>query len=232
MKSQSEMEVVRDDLSRQESTFVPENEREVESPMMSTPSASSTSSSSSSTILRVDGDGHLVGNFPNYYAFHPVEQRMSFISEGYWLELWDALDRPERLLILDVGCNEGDLSLAMYKMACGELSGEKCTVKLLGVDIDEMLIERASKKCHELEQDVVFLAMDFMTHSGEADMRLGEYLRALGATSFDFISLFSITMWIHINYVSFSLRKTTLSGAKLINHSLLTRVMRVYKNLS
>ena len=151
-------------------------------------------------LLRTDGEGHLVGNFPNYYNFHPVEQRTSMFAECYWRELWDAVGKPDSLILLDVGCNEGDLSFAMYCLARTALSGENCVVKLLGVDIDGMLVERATKKFSK-EGDVTFMAMDYM-NSEISDGILKQYLAGHGAISFDFVSLFSITMWIHINFVS------------------------------
>ena len=145
----------------------------------------------------VDG-GHRLGNFPNYYKFHPVEQRLKLFPPNLFVALFQALGSPRALFLLDVGCNEGDLSIALYHHVKREL-GTSTTVRILGTDIDTTLVNRAVEKSKDIAADVSFIAMDYMEEQ-TSKYKLDEYLRLHGATYFDFISLFSITMWIHINH--------------------------------
>jgi ribosomal protein L11 methylase PrmA len=96
--------------------------------------------------MQIDGDGHKAGNFSNYYHFHPTKKRESLLSGAdYFRQIWKSSGFPKRFHILDIGCNEGDLSIACFNMAQAEL-GEDVECSILGVDIDEVLIERAQKK--------------------------------------------------------------------------------------
>ena len=149
--------------------------------------------------LHEDG-GHLLGNFKNYYAFHPVEQRLKLFPQNFFVNLHESLGFPRELFLLDVGCNEGDLSIAIYFQAKDELAtaARECVVKMLGTDIDTVLISRAIEKSEYVKADVHFIAMDFMDQVSIGKLR--SYLEQYGAMSFDFISLFSITMWIHVNF--------------------------------
>ena len=144
--------------------------------------------------------GHLLGNFKNYYAFHPVEQRLNLFPQNFFVNLHESLGYPKQLFLLDVGCNEGDLSIAIYFHAKKELNtaARECQVKMLGTDIDAVLINRAYEKSREIEFDVHFIAMDYMDQDSTGELHL--FLRQHGVTSFDFVSLFSITMWIHVNF--------------------------------
>jgi SAM-dependent methyltransferase len=144
----------------------------------------------------IGGDGHLCGNFHNYYNFHPPEQRTSFIPASHFVDLWRSLGQPTRLLLLDVGCNEGNLSIQLQRLASTDLQEHSCQVQLLGVDIDPELIERARAKSDDAS--IQFLVADVMSSSGRAALR--EYLDSNSSSTFDFVSLFSITMWIHINF--------------------------------
>lgn len=144
----------------------------------------------------IEGDGHLCGNFHNYYNFHPPEQRTSFIPASHFVDLWRSLGQPAHLLLLDVGCNEGNLSIELHMLASTALQEHSCQVKLLGVDIDPELIERARAKSNNTS--LQFLVADVMSSSGRGVLR--EYLDSNASSTFDFVSLFSITMWIHINF--------------------------------
>ena len=108
----------------------------------------------------VDG-GHRLGNFPNYYKFHPVEQRLKLFPPNFFVALFQALGSPRALFLLDVGCNEGDLSIALYHHVKREL-GTSTTVRILGTDIDTTLVNRAVEKSKDIAADVSFIAMDYM----------------------------------------------------------------------
>lgn len=74
---------------------------------------------------------------------------------------------------------------------------------VLGVDIDEVLIERAAKKSVQLtEGDAVqFRHVDVMTSkfSKEITPFLELATRSTAERKFDLITCFSVTMWIHLN---------------------------------
>ncbi|KAK2906665.1 hypothetical protein Q8A67_005650 [Cirrhinus molitorella] len=84
-----------------------------------------------------DPGAALYGNFINYYSFNPPENRLSLIPET----LLENIGLDERVLILDVGCNSGDLSVAFYKHVLHkEASGNdfpQREVYLLGFDLDQ-----------------------------------------------------------------------------------------------
>ena len=64
--------------------------------------------------------------------------------------------------ILDVGCNEGDLTLAMVLMAREQLEGHNVEVEGVGIDIDAELIDRATRKASSVASGVSFYAFDCM----------------------------------------------------------------------
>jgi len=152
--------------------------------------------SSSAGGVNIGGEGHLCGNFHNYYNFHAPEQRMSLIPASYFIDLWKMLGSPTRMLLLDIGCNEGNLSIELQRAAQLTLQEHKCVVHMLGVDIDPELIERAKAKV--LDPIVQFLVADVMSPYGRT--LITEYLDSLSVCCFDLVSCFSITMWIHINH--------------------------------
>ena len=156
--------------------------------------------------MDAEDQGHRYGNFPNYYAFHPPQNRLQVLEETNILSYirdgliksgafydpsaadcdgtLEAIAKKPRLdgnpqtqkisdciNYCDLGCNEGDLTLAM----AASLSKEKaqCTmkdgsttklsntrntiqsendkpisvpIKCLGLDIDPVLIEKANAK--------------------------------------------------------------------------------------
>ena len=67
------------------------------------------------------GKGHIFGNFHEYYTFHAVEARTKLLPPLAMWRLWVAKGRPARFLVLDVGCNEGNLTVDLYLRARREL---------------------------------------------------------------------------------------------------------------
>ena len=94
-----------------------------------------------------------------------------------------------------------NLTTALYKKL-GE--GEE-EVKILGVDIDSLLIDRA-KENNTVRDDISFLALDLMSDSEEVMDSLRTFLDGLNKTRFDLICVFSVTMWIHLNHGDKGLR--------------------------
>eukprot|EP01116_Phalansterium_solitarium_P017717 TRINITY_DN4437_c0_g2_i2.p1 TRINITY_DN4437_c0_g2~~TRINITY_DN4437_c0_g2_i2.p1 ORF type:complete len:234 (+),score=71.82 TRINITY_DN4437_c0_g2_i2:87-788(+) len=134
------------------------------------------------------------GNFHRYYNFNPVEERLSRLRDAFNTDnaALDPLSSP--LAVLDVGCNQGDLTVRLH-----DFLNERCPggVRTLGVDLDTVLIQRAAE-LHSRADEVSFEALDVMVDSAMATMTA--FLRKLGKDRFDLVTCFSITMWIHLNY--------------------------------
>jgi len=95
--------------------------------------------------------------------------------------------------MLDIGCNEGNLTIDLQERAAKELCDEGIEVIAIGVDIDGTLIERACQKVSS-NKYVEFFQCDVMSNESCID----EIMNERNIMSFDVVSLFSITMWIHL----------------------------------
>ncbi|XP_016107251.1 pre-miRNA 5'-monophosphate methyltransferase-like [Sinocyclocheilus grahami] len=139
------------------------------------------------------------GNFINYYTFNPPENRLSLIPETL---LEDIELGSERGLILDVGCNSGDLSVALYKhLLHEEASGSdfsKREVYLLGFDMDQDLILRAQNS-NPFPQNIQFVPLDITDDPGSRTV-LESYLGGFGCPRFHLCTCFAVTMWVHLNH--------------------------------
>ncbi|KAM5181325.1 RNA 5'-monophosphate methyltransferase [Mantella aurantiaca] len=161
------------------------------------------------------------GNFPNYYTFHPPENRISLLPPGHLLELLDRQGAAEKpLLALDVGCNTGELSVALYNHLLQGMgsSAARQDVHLLCCDIDPDLISRA-KTGNPFPDSITFSSLDIM-HPSSLDI-LQNFLDKFGHTKFDVGFCMSITMWIHLNHgdhglVEFLKKLTTLCDYLLV----------------
>ncbi|KFP01293.1 Pre-miRNA 5'-monophosphate methyltransferase, partial [Calypte anna] len=149
------------------------------------------------------------GNFPNYSRFHPPEGRVSLLPPGLLRTLFPAAARP--LLGLDVGCNSGELSVALYKHLLGlqESQGNPDQpgrdLNLLCCDIDPMLIQRA-QQCSPFPGSISFAHLDIMDCRAR-ELFLGSHLHRFGRSSFDIGFCMSVTMWIHLNHGDRGLRE-------------------------
>uniref|UniRef100_A0A8C6K1W8 RNA methyltransferase n=1 Tax=Melopsittacus undulatus TaxID=13146 RepID=A0A8C6K1W8_MELUD len=144
------------------------------------------------------------GNFPNYSRFHPAEDRVRLLPRGLLRSLFPGPERP--LLGLDVGCNSGELSVALYRHLLGlqesqgslDESAAGKDLNLLCCDIDPVLIERA-QQCSPFPASISFAKLDIMDCSAR-DSCLSSYLRRFGRSTFDIGFCMSVTMWIHLNH--------------------------------
>jgi len=120
-----------------------------ESPPIEVPTSAVISSAYSSTK---EDKGHRLGNFWNYPEFNPSSKRLEVLPEILFALVASTVKPGAPLRYADLGCNEGELTLAFFQRLVAVLDGgngevdplaEPKDVKSLGVDIDEVLIERA-----------------------------------------------------------------------------------------
>uniref|UniRef100_A0A8D2J0E5 RNA methyltransferase n=1 Tax=Varanus komodoensis TaxID=61221 RepID=A0A8D2J0E5_VARKO len=145
------------------------------------------------------------GNFPDYSRFHPPEGRVRLLPAALLSELFPN-PRTGPLLGLDVGCNSGELSIALYRHL-SELQESKISpehsmagkdLRLLCCDIDAGLIERA-KQCSPFPGSISYATLDIMDSSAREAL-LSCYLSRFGRSTFDICFCMSVTMWIHLNH--------------------------------
>ncbi|XP_054745019.1 probable RNA methyltransferase CG11342 [Anastrepha obliqua] len=144
------------------------------------------------------------GNFINYYEFNNAEQRLKLLPRDVWLET-ENIPSAEPYLVLDVGCNAGDLTQLFYKFL-NECVGvpRNRKIQILGIDIDEDLVQRAQIG-NECAPNVSYTRLDIM--DATAFEEVNEYLRQYNRHSFDVVCCFSITMWIHLNHSDHGLQQ-------------------------
>jgi hypothetical protein len=63
---------------------------------------------------------------------------LNYSLEAYSL-LWKSQGQPSIFIMQDFGCNEGNLTTAMYNRALLELSSH-ISISILGVDLDNILM--------------------------------------------------------------------------------------------
>ena len=145
-----------------------------------------------------------VGNFGDYYKFHSVESRIKQIP-------FDMItDSQQSLLVLDVGCNSGDLTEEIYS----KLSNSK-NVNILAIDIDDALIKKAKDK-NKCPKGITYQKLNFMQEE-ERKSVINNFLFSHNAEKFDIVFCFSITMWIHLNHGDSGLEKFLHSLSEMTN---------------
>ncbi|XP_069547197.1 pre-miRNA 5'-monophosphate methyltransferase [Brachyistius frenatus] len=153
------------------------------------------------------------GNFMNYYTFNPPENRLSLIPATLLQDLGHG-GGHETTLILDVGCNSGELSVAFYNHLVQE--SERRRVHLLGFDLDEALIERA-QQTNPLQGSITFIPLD-ITKDAEP---LRDYLQQHGCSRFHLCLCLAVTMWVHLNHGDAGLLQLLSGLASASRHLLL-----------
>ncbi len=190
-------------------------------------------------------NGHRVGNFHNYYEFNPVKNRLSILEScGFFQVITDSSQSEKRsltennmddsgardienrvskrqkrgensMLYCDLGCNEGDLTLALASAIskCGVPSDKNRSrsVHCLGLDVDQELIDRAnskrdqsgnkstnSNKNMEVEAEAKFVTCNLIDDKDHLT-KCKAFLDKFGEERFHLTSIFSTTMWIHIH---------------------------------
>jgi SAM-dependent methyltransferase len=142
-----------------------------------------------------DADGGQLarhGNFNNYYKFHPVDQRLNALT---WLPSLVAQHCPQSAAFLDVGCNSGDLTIAIATQLRSALP--RLAISGLGVDLDAALIQRCNRHAQTCD-NLMFLPLD-AAQPEFSRLVSTQFLSALGIARFDVTFLFSVTMWMHLH---------------------------------
>ncbi|XP_059184366.1 pre-miRNA 5'-monophosphate methyltransferase [Centropristis striata] len=159
------------------------------------------------------------GNFINYYTFNPPENRLSLIPATLLQDLGYS-DGRQTTLILDVGCNSGELSVAFYKHlvpepVCHEESDRR-KVNLLGFDLDEILIERAQQN-NPLPGSISFIPLDVTKDTDQLQAHLSQH----GCSHFHLCLCLAVTMWVHLNHGDTGLLQLLSRLASISQHLLL-----------
>ncbi|XP_072307907.1 pre-miRNA 5'-monophosphate methyltransferase [Eucyclogobius newberryi] len=153
-------------------------------------------SKSSEVESEIDDPGAApFGNFINYYTFNPPENRLSLIPASL---LKDLVHSEDKTLILDVGCNSGELTVAFYEHLHKSMTEEdpaQRPVHILGFDLDENLIHRANQT-NPFPENISFIHLD-ITSDTEA---LQDYLKRHGCSRFHLCLCLAVTMWVHLNH--------------------------------
>lgn len=140
--------------------------------------------------------GHRFGNFSNYYSFHSCDERLNEIPIKIFRSDRDKIDIDGcNRYILDVGCNEGNLSVSLLQRL--QHSDPHVTWNLLGLELDPMLTERARNKYKDIP-NATFESIDVMEEGFDEYYR--SYCSSRSISSFDVVCCFSTTMWVHLNH--------------------------------
>lgn len=128
------------------------------------------------------------GNFINYYSFHDVSERIKNLHPQMFPTPLD-----NQLVCLDVGCNTGELSKAVYMYLNSVYPN--CDIHMLAIDIDSSLIERANESNEY--PNIKFITCNIMDLNDR--LHIQNYLDSCKRKTFDLTFCFSVTMWIHLN---------------------------------
>lgn len=151
----------------------------------------------------IDQSSHLLGNYHKYYTFHSAQSRSELISgRNIFHSLWQSSGSLPIFRILDIGCNEGDLSLLVLSLCRQELPTH-VRIELVGADLDPHLIALAKSKVVEGENTSAF----FHTTDFTSVEQVTTFSTASEGKLFNLITVFSTTMWVHINHGDDGLRQ-------------------------
>jgi Bicoid-interacting protein 3 (Bin3) len=198
-----------------------------------------------SNSLRSD-NGHRYGNFHNYYNFNPVSNRTSYMHEifDYIIAEWNQINSssgPAAFRYVDVGCNEGDLTLEVAKLLSQRISHTQTLtaavesknstenasmIHISGMDFDLDLIQRAQAKVQQQTDLHSFIRADFQVVDVLKDgivARSHDEISSTSGSSYhaDLTSIFSTTMWLHIHGGDEGLRRVLRQVCSSTRHWIL-----------
>ena len=140
--------------------------------------------------------GHRFGNFSNYYNFHSCDERLGELPlDMFEVVVGDGKRDGACRYLLDVGCNEGNLSIGLLQYLRKLMP--HVTWYMLGVDLDPTLIDRARSKYADVEH-ARFECLN-VTESSFETFR-ASYFENNNIKTFDVVCCFSTTMWVHLNH--------------------------------
>ena len=104
------------------------------------------SASSDGIAVQQNGElrGHRYGNFGCYYSFHSAIERIDQISAEDIRSYWINCGSPPCIAVLDIGCNEGDLSVGLVQKIRDSLGETRCF--LLGVKMCDDCVHTIDSK--------------------------------------------------------------------------------------
>jgi len=169
--------------------------------------------------------GHCFGNFHQYYSFHKAEDRMNLLPINFFNQIWKENGQRNQFRLLDIGCNDGTLTWALFQRARMELP-EYVDISVTGIDLDSELIDRANASfvTNENKKSVKFKAIDIINHQERNEGDTDDHI--LNGTTFDLVSLFSITMWVHLNHGDKGFVQLIETAARYSLHSVLIEPQR------
>jgi SAM-dependent methyltransferase len=158
--------------------------------------------------------GHRYGNFRNYYRFHPTNNRTNILDLPNGIldvicQGWNGSSRVHAKSVpglangdndlcsnltfryLDIGCNEGDLTLEVANLLFARIK-PRATVQVTGLDIDPVLIGRAQTKSMSQSDNI---QVQFQV----CDVLAEDFAQQCKHMAVDLTTVFSTTMWIHIH---------------------------------
>ena len=117
-----------------------------------------------------DDAGHRYGNFPNYYDFHNVHDRLDVLTDEVLTNLLKTAGHcaaansagDTSFNILDVGSNDGSLTIALHHRVARLLrdlraeslsSSLPITVRTLGMELDPRLVSRSRERLKHAKAD-------------------------------------------------------------------------------
>ncbi|XP_065095201.1 probable RNA methyltransferase CG11342 [Ochlerotatus camptorhynchus] len=148
------------------------------------------------------------GNFHQYYVFRHQDSRPQHLERCLpkcLKKLTNGIATND-IYMLDIGCNVGKLTHSIRKVMLSVLNEQKKTSFAVGVDIDAELVNKASATYNSeylefIQADLSAVAME------EIDDPIKKYMASKGIQRFDFISCFSVLMYIHLNRGDDGLKK-------------------------
>lgn len=209
--------------------------------------------------MEAEDKGHRHGNFPNYYSFHPPQNRLhileqcgliAYIRRGLIVGADDVselgedragtsprkkarlddnascvaageatndlmAEKDDIIYYCDLGCNEGDLTMAMAASLGKAVHNSEHTVRCLGLDIDATLVQRASEKNSHKHVDDKSDTQKFMPVFKDCNLCSNDehnnacssffsnttntHQEIIPRKMFFLTTIFSTTMWIHIH---------------------------------
>ena len=205
--------------------------------------------------VSAEDKGHRLGNFHNYYTFHPPSSRIEALEKigifKHVLENWsNSRDNKNEIIpskrqktdtemgskdkhkvtfkYCDLGCNEGDLSIGVAKRILLEHNNTKdqsnhvlMIMKCLGLDVDPTLIERANNKSANDESVESEFKECNLCDAKDHDAKYSPVFASEQVNEtkekFDFTTVFSTTMWIHVHAGDDGLREFLKRTCKRTN---------------